>query len=264
MAKAPRFSKQTLDFIDKASRQKKSDWLDRNRDEYEEVLQRPLKHLAAHLKRELAPIAPGYNFPQVGLARLKRSASSAQEYGSYFRDWVSYSAARPRSSRFEHNPNIFLIFQPEEREAGDEVLIAGGLYMPSSRQLRALRESVARDATAFEQLFASKAFAKQFPDGFSDERSSSRVPRGYPADHPRLKWIQLQSFFVWHSYKKIEYTSQKFAEIVTRDAVQILRFNQLLDQAVSGRPPAIRKETPARGLMTVLDEIEAPRRKMDF
>ena len=268
MAKAqtPRFSKATLDFLVKAGRQKKPDWLDRNREEYEEVLQRPIQNLAAHLKRELGKTATGYNFPQKGLARIKRSAAKAQEYGSHFKDWVTYSASRPRTSRFDHNPNIFFMINPDD-EDGEEFLIAGGLYMPSSRQMRAIRESIAHDASAFEKLFASKEFKACFRGGFSDERKSSRIPRGFEATHPRMHWIQLQAFFVWRPYKKSEYTSPKFAEIVARDARQIVRLNELLDQAIGGRPAALKAkpdETRSRGLLTILDEIEAPRRKADF
>lgn len=66
----PRFSKATLEFIRKAGRQKKSDWLDRNREQYESVLLGPLQHLARHLKLELAPKANGYHFPQKGIGCL--------------------------------------------------------------------------------------------------------------------------------------------------------------------------------------------------
>src|SRR5688572_9149379 len=121
----PRFSKQSLEFILKASRQKKPDWLDRNREEFERVILNPLKHLAVTLKTELASEAPGYNFPQKGIGRMKRSAAKAEEYGGLYRDWMHYSAARPRESRFEMNPNIYFLLNPTDQK--DPVLIAGGL-----------------------------------------------------------------------------------------------------------------------------------------
>src|SRR5688500_10085180 len=112
MSKHPRFSRKSLEFILKATRQKSETWLDRNREEYERLILEPMRHLASELKRELAPLAPGYNFPQKGLARLKRSAARAEEYGSLYRDYFHYSAARPRTSRFDSNPNIFLFVNP--------------------------------------------------------------------------------------------------------------------------------------------------------
>lgn len=73
---------------------------------------------------------------------LKCSADRAREYGSHLKDWISYSAARPRKSRFDHNPNLFFMIYPDHPD-GESVLVAGGLYMPSSRQMRQLRETIA-------------------------------------------------------------------------------------------------------------------------
>ena len=260
-----RFSSKTLQFIEKASRQKREDWLDRNRDEYEKVLLFPLQRMALHLKKSLSGSATGYHFPQKGLARLKRSANRAQEYGSHFKDWISYSAARPRVSRFDHNPNLFFLLQPGDPD-GDEVLLAGGLYMPSSRQLRSIRETIAENAEPFQKLFGSKSFSAKFTSGFSDERIATRPPRGFDPNHPQMNWLKLQAFFVWKSYSKKEFNSDSFFDLIAADGAQILRLNQLLDQALEGRLRVVEPKSadmPVR-LTSKLEEIQAPRRKMDF
>lgn len=270
----PTFSPDTLAFLKKASRQKtNASWLDspKNQAEYERVLKNPLQHLARTLKAELQGAARDYNFPQKGLARIKRSADRAKEYGSCYKDWVSYSAARPRTSRFDHNPNIFFLIQADDKD--DPFLIAGGLYMPSSRQLRTIRDGIAFDASAFDALFASKEFAKTFPGGFSHERKATRPPRGYDPAHERIEWLKLQGFFVWRGYKKSEWTSKNFAQLVVRDARQILRLNALLEpmlgigsslaKAADATKPSARKK-PSSDLLERLEGITAPRREMDF
>jgi uncharacterized protein (TIGR02453 family) len=263
----PRFSDRTLKFLLKASRQKRTDWLERNRAEYETVLLEPLKHLAATLKTQLAPIAPGYHFPQKGIGRLRRPAHRVEGGRDLYKSWMAYSASVPAESRFDHNPNLFFLIHPEDKD--DSVLVAGGLYMPSSRQVRAIREAIAQDASAFDQLFASKEFVRCFKGGFSKEKISSRVPRGFDPNHPRMDWIRLQAFFVWRRYSLREIGSPKFASLVVRDWKQILRLNELLDQALQGRlrqsPP--KKAEPSK-LLDKLSELgegaEAPRREMDF
>jgi uncharacterized protein (TIGR02453 family) len=273
--KSPKFSAATIKFIKTASRQKRLDWLDKHRDEYEELVLEPLQNLARHLKKELGPIATGYNFPQKGIGRLKRPAGSEpNEYSAgVYRCWIHYSAAVPRTSRFETNPNLFFLIDSTE-EPKDTVLVAGGLYMPSSKQMRALREAIAQDASAFDKLFADKAFKKCFPDGFSDERISTRVPRGFDPAHPRLDWIKLQAFFVWRPYKKSEFNSPKFPEIVARDFRQILRLNELLDLAIGGKLKGHRPrgtvKTQSKEFLERLTELGetnstvVPARKMDF
>jgi uncharacterized protein (TIGR02453 family) len=262
-----RFSTQTLAFIEKAARQKNPNWLGKNRSEYEAALLLPLQALASHLKAALAPRATGYHFPLKGIGRLKRSSRSMSESGAIYKNWVSYSASRPSKSRFERNPSLYFGLHPGD-EDGDQVLVAGGLYMPSSPQLRAVREAVAADASAFDRLFATKAFSARFKGGFSDERISTRSPRGFDPAHPRMDWLRLQAFFVWKSYSKRDFTSSRFAEEVAADWEQILKLNELLDLAVQGR---LARSTPVKAsrkkeapLISRLEELDVVARRPDF
>jgi uncharacterized protein (TIGR02453 family) len=234
MSTAPQFSKQTLEFLKKASRQKKPDWLERNREAFESHVRFPLQNLSIDIAKRLRAEAPGYHFPKQGLGRLKRSAIRAQEYGSLYRSHVSFTATVPSKSRFDHNPSVFFMIDAEDGE-GDEFLLAGGLYMPSSRQLRSIRESIAANPAPYEALFRSATFRAHFPHGFSLERTATRPPRGFDPSHSHLKWLKLQGYFVWKSYRAKEYASSNFSEIVAKDARQILRLNELLEKAISGR-----------------------------
>lgn len=246
----PRFSNETLPFILRSSRQKSQNWLDRNREEYEALLLNPLKHLAFTLKTELAPQAPGYHFPLKGIGRLKRDKT-----------WVTYSTSTPRKSRFETHPNLVFIMQPTDPD-GDQVLVAGGLYMPSSQQLRAIRTAIAESpsfVSQLEDLFESKAFSKRFKGGFCRDKCSSRIPRGFDPHHPKIQWIQLQAFFVWRSYTLREFTSSGFADLVAQDWAQILRLNHLLEQAIQPRDSHTKSTQKP-----LIGEIQAPTRTMDF
>ena len=262
----PCLTRETLPFITRASRQKRADWLERNREDYLRHVVEPLQAIARFMKSELGKDAAGYHFPQRGIGRLKRSSLSAVRYGTPLRDYISYSARRPSASRFDHNPSIFLLVYPADEE-GDEVLLAGGLYMPSSRQLKSIRQAIATNHCPFEQLFRSSAFASSFREGFSDERKSTRVPRGFDANHPRIEWLKHQGYFVWRSYRKSEYTSARFGARLVKDARQILRLNALLDQAIEGRW-VVEAKKPSRAkpaLTELLGEIGiTPRREMDF
>lgn len=263
MSNAARFSLKSISFLKTAGRQKSKNWLEKHQAEYDKLVLAPLRNLARHLKAEIGGLAPDYNFPQKGIGRLKRTASSvARSGGGPYRDWLTYSAARPRVSRFEHNPNLFFMINTEDEQ--DPILVAGGLYMPSSRQTRALRESLANDGSAFEQLFASKSFSRRFPGGFSDEKISSRLTRGYDPAHPRMNWLRLQAFFVWRPYSRREFYSADFPRIVADDWRQILRLNRLLELALNGTRIERPSEVSGSKLLDRLDEISAVRRPPDF
>ncbi|MGK5087128.1 DUF2461 family protein [Bdellovibrionota bacterium FG-2] len=264
--KSPHFSPQTLKFLEKAGRQKSPKWLDHNRSEYESLLVAPLKHLAQHLKSTLGREAPLYHFPQKGIGRIKRPSNRVKERGgSLYRDWMTYSASRPAQSRFEHNPNLFFLMNPEDKK--DSVLVAGGLYMPSSRQVKAIRQAIAESPLFVKELkalFASKAFSACFKGGFSSERISSRIPRGFDPSHPQIEWIKLQAFFVWRSYTRKEFISPKFPAIMERDWRQILRLNALLKKALGGPSSLETKESRTSELADRLDVLKHKLRAPDF
>lgn len=254
-AHSPRFSAATLEFLNTSYRQKSPTWLDRHQSEYEKHVLLPFQHLVRTLKRELAPHAPGYHFPQKGVGRVKctRGTEPGEWTAGLYRCWVHYSAAVPRTSRFENNPNLYFIIDATETPA-NRVLVAGGLYHPSSRQLRAIREAIAEDASPFEALFEDPDFKRSFKGGFSMDKVSSRVPRGFDPKHPHLTWIQLQAFFVWRSYRLSEFSSAKFPDLVVRDFRQILRLNDLLTKAIQGRfRGELSKKAP--GESAILDRL---------
>ena len=261
-----KFSSKTLQFLVKAGKQKNPNWLDKNRAEYENVLQHPLQYFAQQLKTELSPLAPGYHFPQKGIGRMKYSANRVSERGGrLYKNWMTYSASRPRTSRFEHNPNLFFLINTDDPK--DTILIAGGLYMPSSQQTRKLRETIAQDGSAFEKLFASKEFSRSFPNGFSDERISGRPTRGYDPEHPRMDWLRLQAFFVWKSYKRRDFASPQFSKLVARDFKQVLRLNEIMERALRGAPvhsTEKKKDEKPEVLLERLENIKNVERKMDF
>ncbi len=263
---APRFSKKTLEFMRLASRQRHPEWLNRNREAYETHVLAPFQNLARTLKAELSSEAPGYHFPQKGIARMKRPAHKAQEYKSLYKDWLSYNATKPSGSRFDHNPNLYFIIQANEEDK-EYFILAGGLYVPSSRQMRSIREAIAKDARPFEELFKNRAFSSRFPGGFSLERTSSRIPRGFDPTHPKMKWIQLQAFFVWRSYSLKEVGAPDFARKIARDSAQILKLNALLERAIRGNwstPPLPKEAHHASGLDQRIEGVQAPRVPMDF
>jgi uncharacterized protein (TIGR02453 family) len=244
-----------------AARQKSLKWLERNREDYELLVRRPFQKLAETLKSELSGHAPGYHFPQKGIARIKRSTQKAHEHKSLYKDWLSYNVTRPSESRFEHNPSLYFVIQANEEDQ-EYFILAGGLYLPSSRQLRSIRNAIAQDARPFDELFRNRAFRARFSTGFSDERVATRAPRGFEPDHPRMDWIKLQAYFVWRSYSLKEASSPKFAYQVARDGLQILKLNALLDRAMHSNWTQDQPNLSLR-LQDIVD-IAPPRERMDF
>lgn len=228
--KSYKFSKRTLDFLIKAGKQKNPLWLEKNMDEYEEVVRKPFIQLAENIKTALMPLAPGYHFPSKGLARIKRPDFKVAGGQAQYKDWISMIATRPSKSRFESNTHLFFGLMPNEK---DTILVAGGLWQPSSKQTRLIREAINQDAEPFHELFADKQFKSRFKDGFYLADMSSRVPRGFSEDHDDVNWLKLKKFVVYKKISMKDFSSPKFSEYLIADFKQALRLNQLLDKALN-------------------------------
>jgi uncharacterized protein (TIGR02453 family) len=230
------FSQKSLDFLIKAGRQKKEDWLNKNKSEYNQVLRLPFIQLAEKIKQELRLSARAYHFPTKGLGRIKRASFKVAAGQSMYKDWLSMIATRPSRSRFESNPHLFFGIFPNE----DQILVAGGLYMPTSQQTALIREAISEDASPFHHLFSDPEFKKRFKSGFSSEDKTSRIPKGFPTDHPDIEWIKLKRFIVMKKIPKKLFFSKRLADQVIQDYQQALRLNQLIDQALAEDwPPRI-------------------------
>lgn len=224
-----KFSKKTLDFLVKAGRQKKSDWLEKNKDEYEEVLRKPFVEFAEKIKSELKPLARDYHFPTKGLGRIKRPAFKVANGQDLYKDWISMIPTRPSKSRFESHPHLFFGLFPNEK---DKILLAGGLWQPSSQQTRLIREAIYKDSEPFHELFEDSEFKKSFKTGFSLDKMSKRVPRGFDEDHPDIEWLKLKNFILMKKVPLKDFSSAKFGDYAVRDFKQALRMNKLLDAAI--------------------------------
>ena len=245
--KKPIFTQASIDFVTKASKQKKVEWLEKNREEYEEVLVKPMRALMEDAAKALKSEARGYRFPLQNRVRIKRSHESRAE-GVPFRDWIGVSVSRDSGSRYESCPNLYFEFNHED------ILSAGGLYIPSSEQTKRIRQWIDHDPSLLDELFQDKEFKKLFPD-FGDERRLKTKPRDYPIDHPRIEWLKLSGFYVWRPFKKKEFFSKNFSELLIRDWHQILKLNRILDKYTAAYPKRIE----------VVEALpESNKRKMDW
>ena len=214
----------------KAGKQKNANWLEANIDEYNTLLREPFIALAEKIKASLQPFARDYHFPSKGLARIKRPDFKVAGGQSQYKDWISMIATRPSKSRFESNPHLFFGLFPNEE---DKIILAGGLWQPTPKQVRLIREAIAQDSSPFHDLFGDKAFKASFKTGFYMKDSASRVPRGFSEDHEDIDWIKLKKFVVYKTITTKSFSSPEFPDSVVKDYRQALRFNQLLDSALT-------------------------------
>jgi uncharacterized protein (TIGR02453 family) len=74
----------------------------------------------------------------------------------------------------------------------------GGLYMPEPAALQQVRQEIDYDYSSLRKILAAPAFRKTFGGLDTDAAFRlSRIPKGYPADHPAAEQLRLKSFIAF-------------------------------------------------------------------
>ncbi len=226
------FSNETIPFLTEAGQKTDPHWLDAHADDYDKLVKKPFIDLAVGLKAELQPLLPDYHFPTQGIGRIKKTANKIVDGMPCYKDWLSISASIPSASRFERNPHLFFGILPNIQPYMG-VVVAGGLFMPSSPQLKKMRMAIADDASAFHALFSDAAFKIRFKTNFSRDQVAARVPRGYDASHPDVDWLMLKSFLVKKNISAAQFTSPKLLVSLVEDFSQLARLNRLIETVLN-------------------------------
>ena len=178
------FTGKTVAFLRNLKKNNDRAWFHARRADYELHCRAPMLAIIDRLAHEFTRFAPDL---------------AADPKISLFRPW--------RDTRFSENKaplktNIAAVFPNRAlgrmngaalyfEVATTYVWIGGGIYAPDSPQLQAIREQIAGNQRRFEKLIASPAFRKI---GGLKGDTISRVPRGWPKDHPAAQYLVHKQF----------------------------------------------------------------------
>ncbi len=182
---SPRFTPQTLTFLQQLARHNDREWFREHRDEYESHVRRPMIALVEQLAADLPAVAPDLvASPKTSMYRIYRDTRFSANKAPFK---THVAAIFPHRALPKHEGAGLYV-----HVAADHVFIGGGLYRPQPRQLHRLREHIAANRERLQALTGAPAFRRHFRE-LSGERLK-RVPRGFPPDHPAGDLLRLKQF----------------------------------------------------------------------
>jgi uncharacterized protein (TIGR02453 family) len=201
------FTKKTLAFLRALKRNNDREWFRARKADYEEHVRAPMVVLLDQLARDLPAFAPDLvSDPRVCLFRIYRDT----RFSSDKRPLKTNVAAHFPSRKFPKGEGAGLYLEV----APQWVWMGGGIYMPSSTELDAIRATIADDHRKFHRVVAAPAFRRAV--GELGGEQLTRVPRGYRKDHPAADYLQHKQFIGGREYPAEFATSPRFyAELLT-------------------------------------------------
>ena len=185
------FTAKSLAFLRALKRHNDREWFRARKADYEQHVRAPMLAVIERLASDFRAFAPEMVAdPRVNLYRIYRDTRFSEDKSPL----KTNIAAHFPTKGFPKGAGAGLYFHV----GPSEVLIGGGLYMPASRELLALREHIATEQDRFERVLKTRAF-RETAGGIQGQRLT-RVPRGFAKDHPAAEHLKLKQFLALRTF----------------------------------------------------------------
>lgn len=232
------FTRDTFRYFAEAKKHRKSKvWFEKNRALYDDNVLAPMQEFIGHLRQSLGKDLPSIVIDPKKVSQPFYRANRIPIDGSVVKIQSSLHFSERATSMFETNPGIY--FSMGAGEEGN--VMAVGLYMPSGRQLRMLREHLAKSPDVLSKILKAPKLRKSW-GGLAGERFV-RFPRGYDEIGPGAEYLWHKSFYLGRHPTKVEMMKSTFFKAAADDfkaALPFLRWARQVVGTYSG--PGMRRE----------------------
>ncbi|MGE0041737.1 MAG: DUF2461 domain-containing protein [Vicinamibacterales bacterium] len=178
------FTPKTLAFLRALKKNNDRAWFHARRDQYEAHVREPMARLVERLANDFPAFAPEFQAdPKISLFRPWRDTRFSEDKSPLKTNIAAVFPVRALGRM--RGAGLYLEVAPQW------TWIGGGLYAPDTAQLHAVREHVAANYEELASIVTSPAFRKI--GGLKGE-VLTRVPRGFPKDHPAAGYLRHKQF----------------------------------------------------------------------
>ncbi len=181
------FSAEVLRFFRQLKRNNNREWFLAHKEIYEKEVKAPMVELVLALGAELQKFAPEMvTDPKRAIYRIYRDIRFSHDKTPYKTHIAAIFA--PRGIPKHAGGGFYFHVSPQE------LLIAGGVYMPGPKELLEIRNHISIHRARLRKIIEDRQFKKHF--GALDGEKLSRIPKGFPADHPAADLLRHKQFLV--------------------------------------------------------------------
>jgi uncharacterized protein (TIGR02453 family) len=211
------FTKRTLAFLRALKRNNDREWFKARKAEYEAHVRAPMIALLARLAEDFRSFAPELvSDPKVSLFRIYRDTRFSADKTPLK---TNAAAHFPNRKLRKAGAGLYLEVAPRW------VWIGGGIYMPETHELAAIRAHVDAHHNQLRKIVEARSFVAAV--GHLHGEQMTRVPRGYPKDHPAAHYLRFRQFLASREYPAdFAYDAGFYAEVlkVFRHIAPMVRF----------------------------------------
>lgn len=209
------FTAKSLSFLRSIKRNNKREWFHARKDKYDLHCRQPMIEIVERLAEDFPAFAPEMIAdPKVSLLRPYRDTRFSNDKTPLK---IHVGATFPHRKLGRMNGAWFYF-----EVAGGWVWMGGGMWRPDTSQLQLVREHIAANHGRLDKIVTAPSFRKI--GGLKGEMMT-RVPRGFPKDHPAATYLQYKQFMGYREedpslatspafYKQLRGTFEAIAPLV--------------------------------------------------
>ncbi len=202
------FPEEGIQFLRALKKNNRREWFQPRKHIYEAQVKAPMLELVAALNAEMMAFAPAYvREPAEAVYRIYRDTRFSPDKTPYK---THIAAVFTRRGLDRHaGAGLYFSVSPEEIE------VAAGVYMPGPETLRAIRLHLVENHEEFRRIASERPLCALMGELKGDRLS--RVPKGFPADHPAADLVRYKQWLFWAMLDPPLATTPKlFEEVLTR------------------------------------------------
>jgi len=234
MTAFPGFSPAAFRFFRGLARNNSKTWFERNRAIYEVEVRDRFRALIEEMDVRLATIAPEIvGDPRRSMFRIHRDVRFSKDKSPYKTNagcWFYHRDAGKKVGQEAEGGGAGFYFHFEPSGC----FSAGGIWMPPRGSLAKIREGLADAPERFTAIVGGASFKRKYGSLDTDAKLT-RVPRGFPPDHPAAELLKLQSFTVHRPIEPSVVGSRRLLDRLAKDYQGMLPLVRWINDALGYR-----------------------------
>ncbi len=211
----------TLDFLSDLKKNNDRTWFNNHKNDYESALANftdmvaMLLHGISTFDERLIGVQP-----KECLFRIYRDVRFSKDKSPY-KTWLS--AAMQGGGKNGLFPGYYIHIEP------GNIYLGGGIWHPQKESLQNIREYIINHDAEFEKIVMDQSFKNHFGELSGEQLKTA--PKGYPKDHPQIKWLRYKDFLAGSTKNNVDFSSNKIIEEFIGDYKAMYPFIQFLNKA---------------------------------
>lgn len=179
------FPKEAIRFLRDLKKNNNRDWFLAHKQTYENEVKGSMIQFLEALQPEIKIVAPEMEVSPKSIFRIYRDVRFSKDKSPYKTHIAAYISA---GNMVHESAGLYIHLDDRE------LWLGGGLYHPAPPQLKAVRTKIASDHKKLRSIVQAAKFKKMFGQLSGDKLT--RVPKGFPCDHPAEDFLKHKDFVV--------------------------------------------------------------------